>query len=151
MGVSTWRTYITLGISPKAGTCPHQGGSQWPCVPMFPGGSAYLSLATPSRNPPHTIGFAATVRSSPWMHALLGEWGRSWEDFKMSFKMSWAELARKQQSNYFQNRNEPLKRGHVNYLELFTTYWALSMWKRELAGFAHRQHGGIVLLGINVV
>jgi hypothetical protein len=51
-----------------------------------------------------------------------------------SFKMSWAELARKQQSNYFPNRNEPLKRGHVNYLELFTAYWALSMWKRELAG-----------------
>jgi hypothetical protein len=47
--------------------------------------------------------------------------------------MSWAELAQKQQSNYFPNRNEPLKRGHVNYLELFTAYWALSMWKRELA------------------
>jgi hypothetical protein len=48
MGVCTWRTYITLGISPKAGTCPHRGGSQWPCMPMFPGGSACLSIATPT-------------------------------------------------------------------------------------------------------
>jgi hypothetical protein len=50
------------------------------------------------------------------------------------FKMSWAELAQKQQSSYFLNHNEPLKRGHVNYLELFAAYWALFKWKREVAG-----------------
>jgi hypothetical protein len=42
------------------------------------------------------------------------------------FKMAWAELAQLQQSNFFPNLNEPKKRGHVNYLELFTVYWALA-------------------------
>jgi hypothetical protein len=50
------------------------------------------------------------------------------------FKMAWAEMAQMQQSNYFPNHSEPKKRGHVNYLELFTVYWALAKWKRELAG-----------------
>ena len=52
-----------------------------------------------------------------------------------SFKMSWDQLARDyEQSNFFPNRNEPLTRGHVNYLELFAAYWALCKWGRELAG-----------------
>jgi hypothetical protein len=50
------------------------------------------------------------------------------------FKMSWAALAKVQQSNFFPNLSEPLTRGHVNYLELFAAYWALSKWKRDLAG-----------------
>ena len=50
------------------------------------------------------------------------------------FKMAWTELAQIQQANYFPNLDEPKKRGHINYLELFTVYWALAKWKRELAG-----------------
>ena len=36
--------------------------------------------------------------------------------------------------SFFPNRNEPLGRGHVNYLELFAAYWALCKWGREFAG-----------------
>ena len=70
--------------------------------------------------------FFATDACTSWgMGGFLG--GKS-------FKMSWAELTGKEQSSYFPHHDEPLKRGHVNYLELFTAYWALSMWKRELTG-----------------
>ena len=43
-----------------------------------------------------------------------------------SFKESWTQLAQNYaQQAIFPNRNEPLGRGHVNYLELFAAYWAL--------------------------
>jgi hypothetical protein len=89
--------------------------------------SSYTIKESASHHRIHShYAFFATDACTSWgMGPFLG--GKS-------FKMSWAELVRKQQSNYFPNRNEPLKRGHVNYLELFTAYWALSMWKRELAG-----------------
>jgi hypothetical protein len=36
------------------------------------------------------------------------------------FAMSWEQLARNyQQANFFPNQEEPLGRGHVNYLKLF--------------------------------
>jgi len=70
--------------------------------------------------------FFATDACTSWgMGAFLG--GKF-------FKMSWAALAKVQQSNFFPNLSEPLTRGHVNYLELFAAYWALSKWKRDLAG-----------------
>jgi hypothetical protein len=51
------------------------------------------------------------------------------------FAMSWEQLARDyQQAKFFPNREEPLGRGHVNYLELFAAYWALCMWGQQLAG-----------------
>ena len=70
--------------------------------------------------------FFATDACTSWgMGAFLG--GKY-------FKMSWAELAQLQQSNFFPELSEPKKRGHVNFLELFTVYWALAKWKRDLAG-----------------
>jgi hypothetical protein len=71
--------------------------------------SSYTIQESASHHRIHShYAFFATDACTSWgMGAFLG--GKS-------YKMSWAELAQKQQSNYFPNRNEPLKRGHVNYL-----------------------------------
>jgi hypothetical protein len=64
------------------------------------------------------------------MHALLGGWGLSWEEnISKCHGQSWHKSSDPTTSRITTNHLN-----HVNYLELFTAYWALSKWKRELAG-----------------
>jgi hypothetical protein len=100
---------------------PTRENSLWLCAPMFLGSSNCSSLATPSRNPPHTTGFTATMRSLPQTHIVPGARGVLG---RRSFNMSWNKLAQDFQLAYFfVNHNEPLGRGQVNYLGLFAAYW----------------------------
>jgi hypothetical protein len=105
---------------------------------LLQSGYAIEESASHHRTRSHYSFFATDACTSWGMGAFLGG---------QYFKMAWTELEQLQQSNFFPNLNEQKKRGHVNYLELFTVYWALAKWKRELAGHLVVLHiGSIVAL-----
>jgi hypothetical protein len=93
---------------------------------LFQSSDTIQESASHHRTLSHYAFFATDACTSWGMGAFMGG---------DSFKMSWEQLARDYtQTKVFPNCNEPLGRGHVNYLELFAAYWALCKWGKELAG-----------------
>jgi hypothetical protein len=81
---------------------------------LFQSRSAIQESSSHHRVNGHCSFFATDACTSWGMGAFLGG---------CHFAMSWEQLARNyQQANFSPNREEPLGRGHVNYLKLFAAY-----------------------------
>jgi hypothetical protein len=50
------------------------------------------------------------------------------------FSKSWVEMADMQAASYFPDLSDETGTGHVNYLELFAVFWALTMRGNYMAG-----------------
>jgi hypothetical protein len=70
--------------------------------------------------------FFATDASTSW--GMGGFFGGKY------FSKSWVEMANMQAARYFPDLSDETGTGHVNYLELFAVFWALTMWGKHMAG-----------------